>query len=240
MTNYDMMMTQLLAGAPKLQGVLIGVVNVANAPVLFTSAALLNQQFLFGLGQAAGKTLTTDNTCTGSDGSLISLQIATDIRNGKRPTVISCTGDSPLVQDDILTLSEQAEVSAIVTGYNTFIAAKARQPQLERLSLDPNPILAEPEEPRPDSPGSESGEPDRAVRDLRDAGWGPPLSRFACPHRKRADRCDQRQVRHDARPHPVTDETESNECEGAAESGRPFILCGQCEANAAISWRPSG
>jgi hypothetical protein len=137
--NYDLMMSQLLAGAPNLQGVLIGVVNVQNAPVLFTSAALFIPGFLPGLSQAAGKTITTDKTCTGTDGSLISLQIVTDIRSGKLPPVISCTADSPLVQDDVLTLSEQAEVSAIVTGYNTFIAAKADS--IGWAFFDPNPIL---------------------------------------------------------------------------------------------------
>jgi len=138
-SNFDTMIGQLTAGAPGLKGILIGVVNVANAPVLFTSAALKNAQFLGGLSQAAGKNITTDNTCTGTDGSLISMQIVPDIAAGKLSPVISCTAGPTTAPDDVLTLAEQAQVTAIVAGYNAFIAAKADS--LGWAYLDPNPIL---------------------------------------------------------------------------------------------------
>src|SRR6185503_5977749 len=36
--NYDAMITQLTTGAPGIKGVLIGVVQVANAPIMFSAA----------------------------------------------------------------------------------------------------------------------------------------------------------------------------------------------------------
>ena len=55
--NYSKMIGQLTAGAPGVKGVLIGVVQVTNAPVLFTSKALLNPQFV---ASSVGRRRQTD------------------------------------------------------------------------------------------------------------------------------------------------------------------------------------
>ncbi len=137
--NYNAMIGQLVAGAPTAKGILIGAVNGANAPVLFPSSALQSASFLASLSQMAGKTITLDNSCTPTDGSLISLQIISDIASGLRPAVVSCTGGSPTAFDDVLTVAEQAQVATIVGGYNAFIQTKAAS--LGWAYWDPNPLL---------------------------------------------------------------------------------------------------
>ncbi len=52
--NYSKMIADLLAGAPGLKGVLIGVVQVANAPVMITSQAFLNRPIRCGIVAGGG------------------------------------------------------------------------------------------------------------------------------------------------------------------------------------------
>lgn len=148
-TNYNAMIAQLIGGAPDLEGILIGVVQVANAPVMFPAAALSNATFKAGFDQLAGVPTTLDPSCvTGGAGatSLINTFMAFQIRSGAHPAVIACvpggtSGALPAPVGDILVLdpTEQATVSARVTAYNAHISAKAAS--LGWAYYDPNPTL---------------------------------------------------------------------------------------------------
>ena len=115
-----------------LKGVLIGVVNVANAPILFTGRALQNPQFVGALSQAAGKTITVDpTTCTATTNSLISFQIVAAIRANQHPASIACEKSPqqtfPLFGDIfVLDSQELATLATAVTAYNTYISGKAQ------------------------------------------------------------------------------------------------------------------
>lgn len=148
-TNYDAMINQLLAGAPNLEGILIGVVQVANAPIMFPAAALSNPTFKAGFDGIAGVPTALDPSCTaGGAGaaSLINTFLAFQIRQGAHPPIIACvaggaSGLIPAPVGDILVLdpAEQATVAARVTAYNTFISTKAAS--LGWAYFDPNPTL---------------------------------------------------------------------------------------------------
>src|SRR5690606_17108826 len=62
--NYDAMMDGLSAGTSLRGGVLIGVVQVAAAPILFPAPAVLNPQFKAGLDSLAGQALAVDASCS--------------------------------------------------------------------------------------------------------------------------------------------------------------------------------
>jgi GDSL-like Lipase/Acylhydrolase len=141
--SYSQLIRELIAGAPKVKGVLIGVVQVTNAPILFTSQALLNPQFVGGLSVAAGTPIAVDPaTCTPTNTSLIGLPIVTAIRAGQLPPVIACakTPTPPIGDIFVLDAAEQVQVKAIIDGYNTFIKAKADS--IGFAYYDPNTTLA--------------------------------------------------------------------------------------------------
>ena len=147
-TNYATMMSQLMGGAPALKGVLIGVVQVGNAPQLFTAAALQNPAFLAALSQASGKAVTAAANCATAPGvsSLINIQITSAIKAGQVGAQINCVkGTVPANPLDgdlyVLDATEQAAVSGIVTGYNTYIHAKADS--LGFAYYDPNGLLVQ-------------------------------------------------------------------------------------------------
>ncbi|MGH7664381.1 MAG: SGNH/GDSL hydrolase family protein [Gemmatimonadaceae bacterium] len=138
-----------LETAPRLQGgVLIGVVDVSNAPILFPAIALSIPQFKAGLDQATGQTITVHPNCNGST-SLISLLIVGAIRSRAHPAFIGCEKNSlpgmpgaELVGDIfVLDDAEKATLASVVDEYNTFIALKAAE--LGFVYYDPNPALAE-------------------------------------------------------------------------------------------------
>lgn len=149
-TNYNAMLTQLTAGAPGVKGVLIGVVQVANAPIMFPAAAMSNAAFKAGFDAIAGTTTLLDPSCLpGGAGatSLINSLLPFQIRTGAHPAVVACVprgaaGNFPATVGDILVLdaAEQATVSARIDAYNAHIAAKANE--LGFAYLDPNPLLA--------------------------------------------------------------------------------------------------
>ena len=143
-TNFTTIADSLaLSGA---RGIAIGVVNVANAPVLFPAGVLLAvPQFRAGFEQFAGGPITILPNCA-TNASLVSFQIAGAMRNGTHPRVLSCRkGDfapSPLVGEVyILDTEEQATIAAAVNAYNAAIQAKAQQ--LNWAYYDPNPALAQ-------------------------------------------------------------------------------------------------
>lgn len=164
-TNYTAMVDQLTAGAPRLSGgVLIGVVQVANAPIMFPAAALQNPAFKGGLDQiacgtaaapaptsgcAVTGTVAVDPSCsaagTGAT-SVINTFIAFQIRLGAHPAVIACvpggaSGALPAPVGDILVLdpTEQATIAARVTAYNAHIQAEASR--VGFAYYDPNTTL---------------------------------------------------------------------------------------------------
>ena len=148
-TNYDAMLNQLTAGAPGLEGVLVGVVQVANAPIMFPAAALSNATFKAGFDAIAGTTTTVDPSCLAAGAgatSLINTFLAFQIRTGAHPAIVACvpggaSGALPAPVGDILVLhpAEQTTISARVGAYNAHIQAKATE--LGWAYYDPNPTL---------------------------------------------------------------------------------------------------
>ncbi len=130
-TNYDKMITEFTTGAPGVKGVLIGVVQVSNAPIMFTSQALRNPAFVAGLtlaaGLPAGGLVIDPTTCTATNTSLIGFPIIAQIAAKTHPPIIACakTGQGQLGDIFVLDAAEQVQVRGIVEGYNTYIKSKA-------------------------------------------------------------------------------------------------------------------
>ena len=148
-TNYTAMLDALVAGAPGLKGILVGVVQVSNAPIMFPAAAMSNPAFKAGFDAIAGTATTLDPSCVaGGAGatSLINTFLAFQIRQGAHPPIVACvaggaTGALPAPVGDILILdpAEQATITARVNAYNAHIQAEA-----DRIGFayyDPNPTL---------------------------------------------------------------------------------------------------
>ncbi|MGH7638822.1 MAG: SGNH/GDSL hydrolase family protein [Gemmatimonadaceae bacterium] len=103
--EYEEAMDQLLAGAPNLEGVLVGAVNVTAAPILFPVAALqTNPAFLGGFDQASGRVpastdpfkagpLTIDANCSTAPTTLVSFRLASEIARFRNDT--NATGQPP-------------------------------------------------------------------------------------------------------------------------------------------------
>lgn len=135
--NYGRVLDELSAGNPDLEGVLIGVVDVRQAPILFPAAALLNPQFKAGFDQFAGTTVTIHPNCTPTTTSLVSFRIVSQIRTyvatggaSGHPPVIACEkGQFPqsaaVGEVLILDAAEQASLAATVLAYNQAIAEEA-------------------------------------------------------------------------------------------------------------------
>ena len=163
--EYNEALDALVAGAPELEGVLVGVVKVSNAPIFFPAAALLpavptNPAFA-GFQAATGYNatgtagqqipLTVDANCTGSS-ALVSFRLASQIAlyranpaaPGAHPPHVACgtpaTGyPSPVGEIFILTAAEQTALTAAVNGYNTYIEGKANT--LGWAYMNPNQAL---------------------------------------------------------------------------------------------------
>ena len=137
--NYARILDDLAAGNPDLEGVLIGVVDVRQTPILFPAAALFNPQFKAGFDQFAGAPVTLHPNCTPTTTSLVSFRIVSQIRtyvgsNGAQghPPVIACEkGQFPqsaaVGEVLILDAAEQATIAATVLAYNQAIAAEASE-----------------------------------------------------------------------------------------------------------------
>lgn len=146
--SYDTMINQLMTGAPNLKGVLIGVVQVAAAPQLFPAAALASPLFVGGLSQAVGAAVQIHPDCLSGPGasSLINIQIITMLKGmvaaHQTPIIVCAKGDVPGLGDYlVLDAPEQAQVGALITSYNNYIAAKATA--IGFAYVDPNPLLAQ-------------------------------------------------------------------------------------------------
>jgi hypothetical protein len=158
-TKYIGAAVDTMAGLATVQGgVLIGVVDVPNAPRFFLGSELLtNAEFKAKLDAAvdapnASRTVFVHPNCAGS-ASLVSSVIVEQIKAGAYPPIISCEpnpqfppGFPPVPPEArlgdlfILSASEQQTLSAIVAAVNGFIQAKAEAADF--AYFDPNPALA--------------------------------------------------------------------------------------------------
>lgn len=103
--EYEEALDQLLASAPALEGVLVGVVNVTAAPILFPVAVMqTNAAFRAGFDQAAGRVptstdpfkagpLTIDANCATAPMTLVSMRLASEIARFRNDT--NATGQAP-------------------------------------------------------------------------------------------------------------------------------------------------
>lgn len=142
-TRFNATVDALVAGAPDAEGVLVGVVNVTNIPLLFPVQALFNAQFKGGFDQFAGTPTTIHPSCTPTTTALVSFRLAGAIRAGF-PAVIACAKNAvpgTLVGDAfVLDGAELATLAQTVAGYNAAIQARATA--LGWAYFDPNPALA--------------------------------------------------------------------------------------------------
>ena len=148
-TNYTAMLDALVDGAPGLKGILIGVVQVSNAPIMFPAAAMSNATFKAGFDAVAGTPTTLDPSCTAAGtgaGSLINTFLAFQIRQGAHPAIVACvpggaSGALPAPIGDILILdaAEQLTLTTRINAYNAHIAAEAAR--IGFAYYDPNPTL---------------------------------------------------------------------------------------------------
>jgi len=149
-TNYNAMMTALMAGAPNLKGVLIGVVQVSQVPLLFQAGALTNPTVAAAAAQVAGRPVVLDpTTCAGNNaGALVAFPYLVAIRSrpAAAPGTVFCQkttvngGATDPGDNGILDLTEQASVTALINAYNASIKAKADA--LGFAYYDPNTTLA--------------------------------------------------------------------------------------------------
>jgi lysophospholipase L1-like esterase len=143
-TNYKNLVKALKAIRSIKGGVLIGVVNTANVPLLFPAAALYDQTVKAAFDQVAGATTVIDpGTCSPSTTSLINFQLAAAIRAHTHPPTVYCESlpapFQPLGNVYVLDAVEQTALSDTVTAYNALIAAEADT--LGFAYYDPNPAL---------------------------------------------------------------------------------------------------
>ena len=147
--NYDLMLDQLLAGAPGLSGIILGNVLPTNVPILFPASALTNAAFKAGFDAVAGTATTLDPSCLpggAGETSLINTFLAFQIRTGAHPPIVACvpggaSGAIPAPVGDVLVLhpAEQTTINTIVAGYNAYLQAKAEN--IGFAYYDPNTIL---------------------------------------------------------------------------------------------------
>ncbi|MGI9091292.1 MAG: SGNH/GDSL hydrolase family protein [Gemmatimonadaceae bacterium] len=142
-TSYGAMATGLKAIPTLKGGVLIGVIQVASAPVLFPAQALFNPAFKAGFDQFAGGTTTILPSCTATTTALVSFQLASAMRAGTHPRVIGCAKNSvpgtPVGDIFILDPGEQTALATAITNYNTYIQSVATANGW--AYYDPNPLL---------------------------------------------------------------------------------------------------
>ncbi|MEP7087422.1 MAG: SGNH/GDSL hydrolase family protein [Gemmatimonadota bacterium] len=144
-TNYKNLVTGLKAIPTIKGGVLIGVINTANVPLLFRAAILVaSPAAKAAFDAAAGTTTFIDpRTCPITTTSLINFQLAGAIRAGQHPPQIECEALPPpyvpLGNVYVLDAAEQAAVADTVTAYNALIQAEADT--LGFAYYDPNPAF---------------------------------------------------------------------------------------------------
>ncbi|MEP6492935.1 MAG: SGNH/GDSL hydrolase family protein [bacterium] len=148
--NYSKMINQITAGAPTVKGVLIGVVQVAAAPLMFQAGLIDASAAVKGAAsQVAGRPVSLDPiTCAGAAaGALVNFQylVAIAARAPAQGGAIFCqkvAGGGAVDPGDngILDVTEQATVASTINAYNAYIKAKADS--IGFAYYDPNPTLA--------------------------------------------------------------------------------------------------
>ena len=142
--SYDLMIKQLTDSAPGLKGVLIGVVQVAGVPTLTAGSIIAGSAAVQGaINAATGKTVVINPNCTGST-SLVNIpQLILAIKGGTHPATIACAANSipgtPVGDLFVLDPTEQATLSATITGYNNYIQGVAAAKGF--AYYDPNPTF---------------------------------------------------------------------------------------------------
>lgn len=128
-TAYDAMISQLLAGAPDVKGVLIGVAKAQYLPSFTTGALLFASPAAQGaINAATGKTVLIDASCNGSASLINVVSIIQAIRGGTHPPVIACAkGIYPAPVGDVYVLdpAEQTTLNNAIDAYNAYIQNKA-------------------------------------------------------------------------------------------------------------------
>ena len=130
------------------KGVLIGVVNVTQAPILFSAEALLTdtafrnafQEKVNTAAQGANRPVTVHPNCAGS-GALVSFAIVGTLaaQTNDAARVISCVRNQPaagLGEVFVLDATEQATFTTIIGRYNAYIKAKADSMGYAYLNAD--------------------------------------------------------------------------------------------------------
>lgn len=146
--NFNTTIDSLVAGAPGLKGVLIGVVQVAAAPIFVRGDTIFNNATIQAIiNNATGKTVAVlPNCATAASGSslIVLLPLIGQIKAGVHPPFISCVANQPAAPvGDVLVLdaAEQATIAATVTAYNQTIQQKATA--IGFAYFDPNTALAQ-------------------------------------------------------------------------------------------------
>ena len=143
-TNY-LALIKALKAIPSIKGgVLIGVINTTNVPLLFPAQVLYSPAAKGAFDAAAGQTTTLDpTTCPPTTTVLLNFQLAGAIRAGAHPPTIFCeplpSPFAPVGNVYVLDEAEQAAVSDTVTQFNALIQAEADT--LGWAYVDPNPAL---------------------------------------------------------------------------------------------------
>jgi len=143
-TSYDAMIAQLIAGAPAIKGVLIGVVQVSGLPSMVSGGLIASSATIKAtLSAAAGTAVTVHPNCTGSTSLVNVPQLLLAIRSGSHPALVACVANTVpgTVVGDLFVLdaTEQATLSAAINAYNGYIAAKAAA--IGFAYYDPNPLF---------------------------------------------------------------------------------------------------
>jgi len=137
-TAYDLMITQLLAGAPDLKGVLIGVAKAQNLPSM-VAAPTINSAVMT---QLTGKAVTVDPGCATSQSLVNIVSLVQAIRGGTHPAVVACAkGVFPPPVGDVYILdpAEQVTLNTTINAYNQYIKDKAAA--IKFGYFDPNTLF---------------------------------------------------------------------------------------------------
>ena len=140
---HDALTSQLVAGAPGVKGVLLGVAQVSNLPSMSLAGLIAGSAALQGaLSTVAGTPVTVLPNCIGSTSLVNVPQLALAIRSNAHPAVLSCEKGAvtaPVGDVFILDAAEQATLTGVIAGYNTYI--KSRADALGFGFWDPNPLF---------------------------------------------------------------------------------------------------
>ncbi len=141
-TNFTAMANGLSSISTVRGGVVIGVVNVTNAPILFPVARLLdNVIFKAQFDAAAGGVVTVLPNCVASP-ALVSMQIVPQMASGAHPRVISCQKNVPAAPVGDIFILDQTELATLTSTINAY-NAHIQQTATEKgwAYWDPNPTL---------------------------------------------------------------------------------------------------